>query len=141
MSSCWREARERQTYLSAGKAWMGDLKSGGEKAMGPETQKEEGLLHRGRRSAGSILERRREDRWCRGTEQDLDTLKETSGDPGSGQPGAHLSEHHMQPVMASAQNPRGNLHWPYCPGTLCSQGAWSACPHSSWSQSPAHSSP
>ena len=63
--------------------------------MGPETQKAEGLLHRGRRSAGSISERRREDRWCRGTEQDLDTLEETSGDLRSGQPGAHLSEHHV----------------------------------------------
>ena len=34
-------------------------------------------------------------------------------------------------VISSGQNPRGNLHWPHCPGALCSQGVWSACPHSS----------
>ena len=31
-------------------------------------------------------------------------------------------------VISSGQNPRGNLHWPHCPGALCSQGVWSACP-------------
>lgn len=36
-------SKEKQTYLSVGKVWMGDLRSGGEKAMGPETQKAEAV--------------------------------------------------------------------------------------------------
>ena len=64
---------------------MGDPEVGKRESFsGHESQKAEGLLHRGWRSAGSISERRREDRWCRGTEPDLDTLEETFGDSRSG---------------------------------------------------------
>lgn len=89
---------------------MGDPKVRRRESLsGPETQKAEGLLHRRWGSAGSISEKRREDRCCRGTEPDLDTLEETLVDPGNGKPGVHLSEHHVQPGDVFRSEPKREL--------------------------------